>query len=126
MEEGSYIKILVVDDDEQILSYLKKVLQLASYEVILATNGKQALRLAKEHIPNLIILDINLPDVRGEEIKRLLSQDNLTSQIPIIYLTGIISKEEAQVIQRFTKQALVLAKPVVRSELITAINQLLI
>ncbi|MCM8774131.1 MAG: response regulator [Candidatus Omnitrophica bacterium] len=124
MEEGSY-KILVVDDDEWILSYLKKVLQGASYEVILATNGKQALRLAKEFLPKLIILDINLPDMRGEEIKRLLSQDNLTSQIPIIYLTGIISQEEAQVIQRFTKQT-VLAKPVVSSELISAINKLLI
>jgi len=66
------IKILVVDDEEQIRRALRSILSIRKYEVISAQNGAEALDLAVDHSPDLIILDLTLPDLDGVEVCREL------------------------------------------------------
>lgn len=81
-------KIFIVDDDKNILAALKFNLLHENYNPIWTTRGKDALEKIKIEQPQLIILDLTLPDIDGFTICRLLKNDPLTFHIPIIMLTG--------------------------------------
>jgi two-component system OmpR family response regulator len=78
-------KILVVDDEKKIVDILKAYLERDGYEVIAAYDGQAALELARRHSPDLIILDLMLPEVSGWDVCRELRKD---STVPIIMLTA--------------------------------------
>ncbi len=82
-------KILVVDDDRDIVSLLRYQLQMRGYQVIVAANGEQAIRRAIEDQPNLITLDILLPDRNGFEVLRELKEREETAHIPVIVLSVV-------------------------------------
>jgi two-component system KDP operon response regulator KdpE len=77
-------RILVVDDEPEIRRFLRASLRAQQYEVLEASNGTQALELMTEHQPDLMILDLGLPDIDGVEITRRIRE---WSQIPIIILS---------------------------------------
>lgn len=77
--------ILVVDDEEKIVEVIKSYLDSNDYSVITAYNGKDAIRLFDQYNPSLVVLDLMLPDISGEEICRIIRQKNRT---PIIMLTA--------------------------------------
>lgn len=79
-------KILVVDDDEAIIRLLEMALE--EYTVITACDGREAIRIADENIPDLIILDINLPYLNGFDACKFLKKDGRTKTIPIIMMTA--------------------------------------
>lgn len=81
-------KILVVDDEPDILEFMTYNLRKENYEVYQANNGVQALKLAKEHQPDLIILDIMMPEMDGIETCRLLREQNEFSKTLIAFLTA--------------------------------------
>ncbi len=81
-------KILVVDDEENIRLLLKYNLETSGYHVILGRNGGEALDLAMREKPNLILLDLMLPDLDGMEVCRRLKNENETTGIPVIMLTA--------------------------------------
>jgi CheY-like chemotaxis protein len=118
------IKILAVDDEAEVLEYLSNILKRAGYEIITATNGKDAVKLAVEHKPGLIILDIILPDLDGGEIASILSRNPSTSFIPIIFLTGILTKDEEALVTKSGKYP-VIAKPVTKEKLLAMIKKIL-
>ena len=118
-------KILIVDDEVDVLKAISTILERANYEVITTTKGKEVIALAKEFMPDLIILDVLIPDMRGEEIKRLLSQDVNTSGIPTVFLTGILTKDDERFLKSLTGQTRSLAKPVTREELLQAVENIL-
>ncbi|MDP2923330.1 MAG: response regulator [Candidatus Omnitrophota bacterium] len=117
-------KILAVDDEKEVLGYLRSMLQRSNYEVITATSGKEAVVLATEHKPDLILLDIVLPDIDGGDIASLLSKNPVTAKIPIIFLTGILKKEE-EVFRTKTGKHLIIAKPVTKEKLLETIGKAL-
>lgn len=78
-------KILVVDDDTKTVDLVKLYLDRDGYQVLTAYNGVEALRLAREGYPDLIVLDLMLPDIDGSEICRTLRHE---SDVPIIMLTA--------------------------------------
>lgn len=82
-------KILVVDDEKSTVDTLKMSLESDNYEVVEAYSGDGAIRKARSEIPDLILLDIMLPDRTGYEICNKLRKDPLTRKIPIIMLTGM-------------------------------------
>lgn len=82
-------KILVVDDEKSTVDTLKMSLELDNYDVVEAYSGDGAIRKARSEIPDLILLDIMLPDRTGYEICNKLRKDPLTRTIPIIMLTGM-------------------------------------
>ncbi|MFC1704619.1 response regulator [Candidatus Omnitrophota bacterium] len=81
-------KILIVDDDPDILDILKITLNDAGYETIDGTDGEAGLHLAKTTSPNLVILDYNMPKLSGIEVVAALKKDILLRHLPIIMLTG--------------------------------------
>ena len=81
-------KILIVDDEQDIVESLKFVLEVSGYVCYTAFNGEDGLRLAKEIMPDLIILDVMMPKINGYKISRLLKYDNKYKDIPIIMVTA--------------------------------------
>jgi two-component system alkaline phosphatase synthesis response regulator PhoP len=81
-------KILVVDDEQEIRNLLDHFLREKGYEVVLASDGNQALKLAAEENPQVIILDIKMPGLDGLEVCKLLKDKEQTRLIPIIVITG--------------------------------------
>jgi len=87
-------KILFVDDEPDIRELLKLDLCDEGYQVILAADGREGLKQAQLERPDLIILDILMPGMDGTEMGSLLKESELTKNIPVIFLTGLKSKEE--------------------------------
>ena len=78
-------RVLVVDDEPTVTEVVERYLSLEGYDVSLAANGHEALKLAQEWAPDLVVLDLMLPGVDGLEVCRQLRRD---SQVPIIMLTA--------------------------------------
>ncbi len=87
---GKAKTILIVEDEVKIAEVVKSYLEKAGYEVLIAYNGKDALFLFEKHNPLLIILDLMLPDMTGEDICRAIRKK---SRVPIIMLTARIEEE---------------------------------
>jgi len=80
-------RILVVEDDYDISNLLRIYFDAQGYEVTVAQNGESALELCRRNLPNVIVLDIQLPDIDGYEVCRQLRESLRTSHIPILFLT---------------------------------------
>jgi len=80
-------KILVVEDDQDLAEMLNSYLRVQGYEVITSHWGEEGIQSAQNERPDLLILDIRLPDIDGFEVARRLRADRKTSKIPIIFLT---------------------------------------
>jgi DNA-binding response OmpR family regulator len=81
-------KILAVDDSLMLLSFVKEVLLEANYDVFSASSGEEAVREAQSSLPDLILLDFILPDMRGDEVCRRLLENPGTAGIPVVYMSG--------------------------------------
>lgn len=93
---GEQKKILVADDDEAFLRLVDNDLTKEGYVVIKAQKGRDVISLAISRAPDLIILDINLPDISGGAAGEMLKGDPRTRDIPVIFLTGLLTKEEEE------------------------------
>jgi len=86
--ENQMPKILLVEDNEMNRDMLSRRLQRRGYQIVAAENGEQGLSLARVEGPDLILMDITLPEMDGWEVARLLKADETTRHIPIIALTA--------------------------------------
>lgn len=82
-------KVLVVDDERQIRDLLQTSLSEEGYEVIVGSNGEEAIELAKRKNPQVILLDIEMPGVDGIETGKRLKAEEKTRHIPVIMLTAL-------------------------------------
>jgi len=82
-------RILVVDDSEANLLLLTSILQLDGYEIETVQSGPEALQEAWARLPDLVLLDIMMPEMSGLEVCRVLKSDARTSDVPIIFLTAL-------------------------------------
>jgi DNA-binding response OmpR family regulator len=80
--------ILIADDSRTIVSMVGSRLERSGYEVLTAADGEEALRLATERLPALVILDVEMPKLNGHEVARGLRAGEATAAIPIIMLTS--------------------------------------
>ena len=117
-------KILLVDDEKDFLLIIGEVLNDAGFQVVTATNGSETLRSVREDRPDLVILDIVLPDIDGETIYKKLSEDPETSTIPVIFVSGVFSADEAKREKHFLYDKQFLVKPFNREELLTKVNEI--
>ncbi len=90
----SYL-IEIIDDEPDINDMLKIALIKEGYNVIDAGTGEEGLRIAREHAPDLIILDVNLPDINGFEVLSCLKQETRTSEIPVIIMSVLNDPRES-------------------------------
>ena len=82
------MKILYVEDNEDNVYMLKNRLSRAGFTVVVATDGKQGIAMASSEQPDLILMDLTLPDIDGEEATRRIKADPATQGIPVIALTA--------------------------------------
>jgi CheY-like chemotaxis protein len=86
-------KALVVDDNGNNLMLEKDLLEVAGFEVFEAENAAGAIAMARREKPDIISLDVRLPDMRGTEAARILRQDKETRDIPIVFVTASVLAE---------------------------------
>ena len=99
MSEDDARTVLVADDDEDILQLVSFRLERAGYNVITASDGQKAIAAAREHQPDLAVLDVMMPGMNGYDVTRALRADEATAQIPVILLTARV--QEADVSRGF-------------------------
>lgn len=87
-------KILLIDDSVQNLKLLGNMLREKNYQIALARDGKEGLKLAKKIFPDLILLDIMMPELDGYEVCKKLKEEDQTKEIPVIFLTAKTSNED--------------------------------
>lgn len=87
-------RILIVDDEPMVVKILDARLPKKDYETLCAFNGKSALKIAKEEAPDLILLDVMMPDINGYEVTKRLKSEASTRNIPVILLTALDGPEE--------------------------------
>lgn len=113
-------RILVVEDNEKNMKLLRDVLTATGHEVLEASSGKEALALAREHVPGLILMDIQLPDMNGVETLGRLRADPRTASIPVLAVTAQAMKGDREHFMAEGFNAY-LSKPIDLDELLTAV-----
>jgi CheY-like chemotaxis protein len=107
--------ILLVEDSKFLCLANGRALVRAGYDVLSASDGEAALQMARQHLPNLILLDMMLPKLEGVGVLRALRREPLTAGIPVIVLTSLAQKNAARLLQEgavayFAKSDLMLEK----------------
>lgn len=124
-------KILVVDDEPDMIAIMKLTLELKGFEVLTAYDAQEGLTKTKECRPDLIILDILMPQGFGDDLGNRLNNDPETKDIPIIFFTNMPvplltgSNEKEMPISQDSKGNLYLQKTCTEEKLLAAINQAL-
>lgn len=116
--------ILAVDDEMHLRTLLRLNLQKAGYEVGTAADGREALEAVKTRLPDLIVLDVMMPNVSGIEVLQALKADPATSAIPVIMLTA--KRQEVDILTaHFHGAQTYLTKPFALTELFIAVRSAL-
>ncbi|HEX7976487.1 MAG TPA: response regulator [Anaerolineales bacterium] len=115
-------RILFVDDDPDTLATLTKAVQIFGHQAILAGSGQDALTLAAEQAPDLIFLDMSLPDMNGLTLISVLHEQESTSQIPVLMLSAGPEADTAEQAQVAGAKAY-LSKPIRLQALLDAIQE---
>ena len=118
-------KILIVDDEESELLLLDLILSKAGYSVITSDNGKDALFLAKSISPDLFIIDLSMPNMDGGQLAEKLKLQPETRDKPVLFLTGLYTKEQENEKGHMVAGNMLLAKPCESKKLLAIINTLL-
>ncbi len=117
-------RILVVDDEIDLVETLRFSLELEGYEVLVAYNGEEALHLARNENPDLILLDVMLPKMDGYKVCRLLKFDARFRHIPIFMLTAK-AQEKDRMIGEQTGADEYMTKPFEMEDLIKKVKEYL-
>jgi two-component system cell cycle response regulator DivK len=104
-------KALIVDDNGNNLMLEKDLLEVAGFEVLTAENGAGGIAMAKRGKPDIIIMDIRLPDMRGPEAARVLRQYEPTRNIPIVFVTASVLGEGKEELKDITNSGFI-GKPI--------------
>ncbi|MBU0634228.1 MAG: response regulator [Candidatus Omnitrophica bacterium] len=117
-------KVLVVDDEENFCQTVKLNLeQTGDFEVRTETDGKKALGAAREFKPDFIFLDIVMPDMDGPQVMDNIHKDVFLKDVPIVFLTALITKEEETLEGGTIAGRNFLSKPVTTEQLVECIKQ---
>jgi len=127
MQQTKAKKILVVDDEPDVVAYVRTFLEDNGFTMLDAANGKEGFATAKSGHPDLIILDITMPEESGVRMFRNLQEDAETANIPVVILTGISHdfKRFIETRRQVRPPAGYFDKPPDREKLLAKINELL-
>jgi len=115
--------ILIIDDEEDFCYFVKLNLeQTGEFEVLTAYNGTDGINMAKRHLPDLILLDIIMPNMTGTQVAESLRADKVTKDIPIIFVTAIVKRGEVGARDYQFGGNYFIFKPVKLDELLQAIG----
>ncbi len=118
-------RIVLIDDDQDACELLKMQLEdTGRMSVIYSTVSEEAMTIIGRELPDIAILDINMPGIHGVKIGSTLAADAKTSEIPILYLSGMVTPDEAQDIVAGEKKPSLISKGSPMEEIIAAIDTL--
>ena len=120
---GKQKKVLIVDDEKDIVETISFVLEAQGYRCICAYDGEAGLKKAKDEIPDLMVLDVMMPNINGFKISRLLKFDSKYKNIPILMLTARSQKED-KMIGEETGADIYMTKPFDIEELVKNVKEL--
>ena len=120
-------KILVIEDEDDTLSYLTTFFEDNGYDALAAKDGQEGLQIAKQESPDLITLDISMPEKSGIKALRELQEDEATSKIPVIIVTGVSEDLRSFIDRRkhLTAPAGHINKPIDTKELLETVQSVL-
>ena len=126
-------KVLIVDDEPDIVSYLEMILQDNGYETLTAVNGNEALEKVRKDRPDLVTLDISMPEASGTRFYKEIKTDSELSGIPVFIVTGVtgLGGDQYAYEKFISSRRLVPApegyfpKPIDREAFIKAVNEVL-
>ncbi|KPJ90942.1 MAG: histidine kinase [Gammaproteobacteria bacterium SG8_15] len=119
-------RILVVDDEPALTRMVKLNLErTGNYEVRTENQGSMALQAAREFKPDLMLLDVMMPDMSGDEVSAQMKEDEELSRMKYVFMTAIITKDETEAMGSNIGGNEFLAKPVKTDELIATIERVL-
>ncbi len=104
-------RALVVDDNKNNLLLEKDLLEIAGFEVFEAEDASSGVAIARSKIPDIIIMDVRLPDMSGAEAARILRQDKCTAHIPIVFVTASVMAESRDDLRDITNSGFI-GKPI--------------
>jgi two-component system, cell cycle response regulator DivK len=113
MPDGSGLAktVLIVEDNELNMKLFNDLLEAFGYRTVKTRDGRRAVELARQHRPDLIIMDIQLPEISGLEVTRQLKQDTELAPIPVVAVTAFAMRGDEQRIREGGCQAY-LSKPI--------------
>ena len=120
-------RILLIDDEKDLCFFLKANLEnTGEFDVLVSTRGDKGIELAQREKPDLILLDILMPGMSGDEVAEILLENPATAKIPIIFLTAMVTKEEiGDVALKKRGGRNFMAKPITTEEIVGAIKKVL-
>ena len=104
-------RALIVDDNGNNLTLEKDLLEVAGFEVFTAQDASSGIAIARKEKPDIIIMDVRLPDMRGSVAARILRQDKETRDIPIVFVTASVMAEGKEEIKNITNSGFI-GKPI--------------
>lgn len=123
-QQKKWHSILVVDDDEIVIQTIRPVLISNGFSVLYANTGEDGLRIAREQKPDLIVLDVIMPGIKGRDVCKKLKADNATKNIPVVFMTAKDSEDDVQLELEIGAVAH-LTKPVNNQTLVATLNSIL-
>jgi two-component system cell cycle response regulator DivK len=116
--------ILIVEDNEKNMKLVRDVLRVKGYDTLEAGTAEEGIRLALEHRPDLVLMDIHLPGMNGIEARGVLRADPVTSQIPVIAVTASVMQQDRKQITEAGFEGYV-GKPINLKEFLGAVQAML-
>jgi two-component system cell cycle response regulator DivK len=117
-------KVLIVEDNELNMKLFHDLIEACGHEILETRDGIEALKLARQHRPDLILMDIQLPEVSGLEVTRWLKEDDELRKIPVIAVTAFAMKGDEEKIRGGGCEAYI-AKPISVSNFLDTIGRFL-
>jgi len=117
-------KILLVEDNEMNRDMLSRRLLKAGFEMVIAVDGEQAIDLARSEAPDLILMDIQLPEISGLEVTKWLKEDEDLAHIPVVAVTAFAMKGDEERIREGGCEAYI-SKPISVAHFLDTIKRLL-
>jgi DNA-binding response OmpR family regulator len=119
-------KIVVIDDTEMLLIFVEDTLATADpdLQIVTAFTGSEGLRRAQTGLPDLVLLDYSLPDLRGDQVCERLLQNEATARIPVLMMSGHVS-EMAATARKYRNVAATIAKPFMSEALVSLVKEIL-
>jgi CheY-like chemotaxis protein len=116
-------KVLIIDDEDGFCEFVKWSLEKTGrFEVIVSTDGETGIALAQKEQPELVLLDIRMPQMNGAEVADHLLHADVTRDIPIAFVTGLLHKDEVEKLSGYIHGFPFITKPLTKAELIEQVD----
>lgn len=117
-------KILIVEDNELNMKLFHDLLESKGYDIVQTRDGMEALKIARAQLPDLILMDIQLPEVSGLEVTKWLKEDDNLKHIPVVAVTAFAMKGDEEKIREGGCEAYI-AKPISVTNFLETVEQFL-